>query len=352
MTAAPLLALSLVLAGAPRAEPGVADVKKAAASLVKKLLPALGESEGKLGVLSFTPIDDGTRSSPFGKLVQEQVTLELAARRPKKARYVLVERREVFKLMEDSRVYGKDEDLFDKLREKGGLDFMVSGTYAATDDEITVTASLLETRSASVLASANAVLDNGKALAALLSVPEEKQAPLPPLSLEAALVYVGADGKLRAVREGATLTSKDNYALYLKPAQDCWVYVYQADSAGNTVRLFPNPDFDTASNPLTAGKEYWAPNSGDYYYLDENKGLETLYVVASRKPNATLDGLVAAKQETFLRKVDELKLMGAAGRRSVNVVKAPPLKGASSDVLSKSLGAAGDFLFTVSFRHD
>lgn len=353
MIAAGVLAVGLVLAGGARAEPGIPDVKKAAETLVKALLPALKDSPGKVGVLMFTPIDDGTRTSPFGTLVQEQVTLQLAARRPKGARYSLVERREVFKLMEDSRVYGQDEDLFDKLRVKGGLDFMVSGTYAATDREVAVTASLLETRSAAVLASANVVLGNGKALASLMRLPEEKaEKEAPPLTLEAALVYAGADGKLRAVREGTTLTSRDNYALYLKPSQDCWVYIYQADSAGNTLRLFPNPAFDTAANPLSAGREYWAPNDGDYYYLDENKGRETVYVVASRKPKAALEELVSAKQEAFLKKVDELKLMGAGGRRSVSVVKAKPLNGAQADIISKSLGAAGDFVFSVSFRHD
>lgn len=352
MGAPGVLALCLALAGGARAEPGIADVKKSAAALVKKLLPALEGASGKLGVLTFTPIDDGTRTSPFGTLVQEQVTLELSSRRPKGARYSLLERREIFKLMEDSRIYGKDEDLFDKLRVKGGLDFMVSGSYAATDEEVTVTASLLDTRSAAVLASANVVLKNGKALAAMMKLPEEKAEKEAPLTLEAALVYVGADGKLRAVREGTTLTSRDNYALYLKPAQDCWVYVYQADSAGNTLRLFPNPEFQTAANPVSAGREYWAPNDGDYYFLDENKGRETVYVVASRKPKPALEELVSAKQEAFLKKVDELKLMGAGGRRSVSVVKAKPLNGAQADIISKSLGAAGDFVFSVSFRHD
>ena len=346
----PLWALAACLALPSAAEPGIAGVKKGAASLVKTLLPALEGRAGSLGVLTFSPIDDGTRTSPFGRLVQEQVTLELSARRPKDARWKLLERREIFKLMEDSRTYGKDEDLFDKLREKGGLDYMISGTYAATADEITVTASLLETKTAAVLASANFTMASGKALAAMMALPAEKKEE--PLALEAALVYVGADGKLRAVREGAAMTSSDNYALYLKPAQDCWIYIYQADSAGNTLRLFPNPDFKTAANPVYAGRELWAPNDGDYYFLDENKGKETIYVVASRKPKAALEELVSAKQEAFLKKVDELKLMGAGGRRSVNVVKTKPLRGAEADIISKRLGAAGDFLFTVSFRHE
>lgn len=352
MMLAGVLALVAGLAGGVSAEPGISDVKKEASALVKKLLPALSDKAGKIGVLTFSPIDDGTKTSPFGRLVQEQVTLELSQRRPKTARYLVLERREIYKLMEDSRTYGKDEDLFDKLREKGGLDYMVSGTYGATDKEVTVTASLLETKSAAVLASASFVMDNGKSLSAMMTAPEAKKEKEEPLALEAALVFAGADGKLHAVREGATMTSKDNYALYLKPAQDCWIYIYQTDSAGNTLRLFPNDDFKTAANPLSAGREYWAPNDGDYYFLDENKGKETIYVVASRKPKPALEELVSAKQEAFLKKVDELKLMGAAGRRSVSIVKAKPLRGAEADIISKRLGAAGDFVFAVSFRHD
>ena len=345
-----LLALSFGFAGAVAAEPGIADIKKGATALVKTLLPAMSERAGTIGVLTFSPIDDGTKTSSFGRLVQEQVMLELSARRPKTAQYNILERREIYKLMEDSRTYGKDEDLFDKLRAKGGLDYMVSGTYAATETEVTVTSSLLETKSAAVLASANFTMAVGKSLLAMMALPPEKKEE--PLSLEAALVYVGADGKLRAVREGAAMTSKDNYALYLKPAQDCWIYIYQADSAGNTLRLFPNVDFKTAVNPMYAGREFWAPNDGDYYFLDENTGKETIYVVASRKPKPAFEELISAKQEVFLKKVDDLKLMGAAGRRSINVVKTKPLHGAEADIISKRLGAAGDFVFTVSFRHE
>lgn len=352
MLKAAIIAMALGLAGNASAEPGIADVKKQAAALVKKLLPALSDKAGKVGVLAFSPIDEGAKTSPFGLLVQEQVTLELAQRRTKNARYQVLERREIYKLMEDSRTYGKDEDLFDKLREKGGLDYMVSGTYAATGKEVTVTASLLETKSAAVLASANFVMANGAALSALMTAPEARKEKEAPMALEAALVYAGADGKLRAVREGATLTSKDNYALYLKPGQDCWIYIYQTDSAGNTLRLFPNDDFKTQGNPMAAGREYWAPNDGDYYFLDENKGRETIYVVASRRPKPELEALVSARQEVFLKKVDELKLMGAAGSRSVSVVKSKPLRGNEADILSKRLGADGDFVYAVSFRHD
>src|SRR3989338_6541887 len=95
-----IIALVVGLAGSAAAEPGISDVKKQAATLVKKLLPALSDKAGKIGVLAFSPIDDGAQTSSFGRLVQEQVTLELAQRRPKTSRYQVLERREIYKLME------------------------------------------------------------------------------------------------------------------------------------------------------------------------------------------------------------------------------------------------------------
>lgn len=345
------VAFVLLLAAAPvAAEPGVAEVKKAAGSLIKALRPSLEDKSGKVGVLAFTPLVDGAPDAPFGPLVQEQVARELVERR-KKAVYTVLERSEIFKLMEDSRVYGKDEDLFDKLREKGGLDYMVSGTYALAGDEITITASVIETKTGIVLAYANATFRAGKALAALVEPPKAAEKVLPPLSVETALVYLGTDGKLRPVREGTALTAQDNYALYLTPGQDCHVYVYQADSAGNVVRLFPNPDFGTGANPLLARRAYWLPNDKDYFFLDEKKGKETIYVVAARKARPELEALVTARREGFEEKVGALKLMGAGGRREIRVAKTPPLKGASADLLTRGLAADGDFLYTVSFAH-
>lgn len=352
-----LLAAALLATGSGpvgAAEDELREVQRAVKTMAKMLASGLQGKKGKVGVLSFSPVADGTATSPFGQMLQESLSAELAARR-RKAAYEVVERREIYKIMEDSRLFGKDEELFDKLREKVGMDFVVSGSYAHTEKEVTVTAGLLNSASGVVEASARALIPNGPGLARMLksNAPSgggEAQAP-DKLSLDLAVVYLGADGKLHPVREGTVMTSQDHYAVYLKPAQACHVYIYQVDAAGDTIRLFPNAQFQTRANPLEPGAEAWAPNDRSFYFLDETKGTETIYVIASRESQEALESLVTARKEEFSDKVKGLKLMGVGGARNLSVVKAAPLKGSAADILSRQLGAASDFVYSVSFQH-
>src|SRR5258708_9223242 len=108
--------LIAALLGVPAAAaPGLSDVEKGAQSLAKQLLPALDGKKGKVVVLAFTPIDDALAQTPFGGTVQVQLTHALSSG-PKKGAWELVERREVYQLMEDARLFGNNAVVVDEPR--------------------------------------------------------------------------------------------------------------------------------------------------------------------------------------------------------------------------------------------
>lgn len=97
---------------------------------------------------------------------------------------------------------------------------------------------------------------------------------------------------LRAPREEAiTLTSADNYRLFLEPAQNCYVYIFQLTSSDILVKLFPNETYSLVQNPLRRGQTHHLPSEPNWFYLGENRGEERLYVIASAQPVQGLDEL-------------------------------------------------------------
>lgn len=92
--------------------------------------------------------------------------------------------------------------------------------------------------------------------------------------------YQTINGLSGELKEGDSLTSEDYYYLSVNPEHKLYLYIAQIDTAGAICRMFPNADFSTKSNPLPSGMEYRFPEK-EYFYLDENKGRESIYVIAS-----------------------------------------------------------------------
>jgi hypothetical protein len=176
----------------------------------------------------------------------------------------------------------------------------------------------------------------------------ERPAGADPLEFDVGVFYEGGDGRLYPLRDGMVLNSKDNYALYLKPSKPSYVYAYQVDSSQKAFKIFPNPDFSKAANPLAASEE-WVPGGGEFLYLDENPGREEIYVFATRSPSAALDGLKTASLsdvETTIR------TMGLAGRRGSQLLaKAKDTAGNPLELITRKIYAQGDFFWKLSFVH-
>ncbi|MEW6621306.1 MAG: OmpA family protein [bacterium] len=114
---------------------------------------------------------------------------------------------------------------------------------------------------------------------------EEEDLPIinpPRLSLNVSFLYE-KDGKPAKMWNNMTLTSKDNYKVYFKPEQLCYVYIFQKDTSGKMTQLFPNAKFTPEKNPVK-NIDYWIPKPDTWFYLDETIGKETIFLLATKEP--------------------------------------------------------------------
>ena len=131
-------------------------------------------------------------------------------------------------------------------------------------------------------------------------------------------------------KEGIALTSNDNYGLLLQTAADRYVYVYQLDSRGIMVKLFPGDVYGSLQNPLRKGQEYYLPPKGNWLYLGKEEGEERIYVIASAQPMQKLEDLYVQydkadnrqeRQEVLSRLLKEFDAVGeTAGEEAVRWV--------------------------------
>ncbi|MEO5955656.1 MAG: DUF4384 domain-containing protein [Nitrospiraceae bacterium] len=94
------------------------------------------------------------------------------------------------------------------------------------------------------------------------------------------------------MNEAATLFPYDNFALILTPQQASYVYIWQVDSSGRVLCLFPNADFNDHANPVPASKEVWLPSAKSrhhWFHLDSHPGNEEFVVVAAATPVMELE---------------------------------------------------------------
>ena len=86
------------------------------------------------------------------------------------------------------------------------------------------------------------------------------------------------------------LTSRDPYYMTVNPSHTCYLYVFQVDSKGNINIIHPNREYSPSDNPILPGP-LKVPHGSKWFFLDETKGMETIYLVATRFENRRLANL-------------------------------------------------------------
>jgi CHAT domain-containing protein len=94
------------------------------------------------------------------------------------------------------------------------------------------------------------------------------------------------------VSEGSVLRSYDNFQVHLETNRPAYVYILLYDSQDKASQLFPDPKIDQRGF-LEQGRKAVVPARDLWFWLDENTGTETIYVLTSEKPMSDIQGLLA-----------------------------------------------------------
>ena len=117
------------------------------------------------------------------------------------------------------------------------------------------------------------------------------------IPLELSMNIIGqreeSDGSVSEViiKEASILHSYDNFQIHFTTNKDAFVYILIFDSANEAHLLFPDPKIPLSNN-IKGVTEYSVPTAGKWFWLDENTGIETIYVLASETPLNDIAGLL------------------------------------------------------------
>jgi outer membrane protein OmpA-like peptidoglycan-associated protein len=139
-------------------------------------------------------------------------------------------------------------------------------------------------------------------------------------------------GERRVLVADAVLTPEDNYRITFTPTQNSYVYVYQIDSQGKAAIVFPNAEYGSATNPVTAKRAYTVPPEGRWLKLDKQPGEEEILVLASTTELPDAEAL-AVRMRT----------------PQFNTVTRGPAADTRADVLPEV--PAGMFSYRLPFKH-
>ncbi len=138
---------------------------------------------------------------------------------------------------------------------------------------------------------------------ALLNLPNKGVRTIKNESLDFKINHVyrtGGKGNVKQLTNGGALHSGDYYKIIFTPDEDCDVYIFQLDSANKLFRLFPMNRFGGVTvnnfNPVKGGKTYHIPAQDKSFELDEQKGPETIYFIATRQKDVVLENQYRALQ--------------------------------------------------------
>lgn len=83
----------------------------------------------------------------------------------------------------------------------------------------------------------------------------------------------------------------DKFRIMFRPNTDGYVYVIAIDGSGWAQGIFPPPTSPLA-NPVKAGEQYVLPEGSNWFSLDQNKGIETIFFVASQEKRQDIEEIL------------------------------------------------------------
>lgn len=161
---------------------------------------------------------------------------------------------------------------------------------------------------------------------------------------------------------GANKEAGDRFKIVARTNCDCYLYIISIDGSGWAETVFPAKGAMTA-NPVKQDQEYSFPESNYWYTLDQVKGIETFFVVASRNRRADLEESMAElaaevrPSTPIVAKVEEPPVIprGVGSVQTRGIVKVQDDTGAKVQVTPLSYAAnppIQDVTVTRWFNHE
>ncbi len=123
-----------------------------------------------------------------------------------------------------------------------------------------------------------------------------------------AFMHMKEDGTTEILdsEKDLSLFSGDCLKIYLKPIQNVYIYIYLYDSQKQLTPL-SNEIFGDFSKHYKMGDEYYIPSRDEWFVLDENRGIETFYLMASSERLTSLEKLTEKYIKAKKQKREKLK---------------------------------------------
>lgn len=94
------------------------------------------------------------------------------------------------------------------------------------------------------------------------------------------------------IDDNTILKENDGIRIFFQPADDCYIYTFFYDSNNIMTLLFPDDYNYYKKNSALKGIKYFLPDPWDWYLLDNNPGIETIYFIASTSRLTDIEKLI------------------------------------------------------------
>jgi hypothetical protein len=161
---------------------------------------------------------------------------------------------------------------------------------------------------------------------------------------------------------GANKEAGDRFKIVVRTNCDCYLYITSIDGSGWAEPVYPSKD-NKAATPVKKDQEYAFPEDGHWYTLDQVKGIETFFVVASANRRTDLEEsfaqLAAEKRPEvkIVARVEEPPVIprGVGSVKPRGIIKVQDDTGTTVQVTPLSYAAAQsgqDVTVTRWFKHE
>jgi len=133
------------------------------------------------------------------------------------------------------------------------------------------------------------------------------------------------------MEQGGVLRSGDKFQVSFKASQDSYIYIFLQDSKGEISQLFPHPKVKQ-SNKVIKDNEYVIPAKDKWFWLDENVGKETIYILATENPLDATETVMRTLKSSGINQLQKSLASNLLATKVINIFH-------TDEKLSENIGA-------------